>query len=218
MCLAKAFRLVEQTVSTSVAPTLKRAKPAFASEKGGFSLSKRDKALKAKLDKADAKRRRKAAKSAKATKAKSAKATKAKSAKATKAKPAKAKEALHVALEKDIMSSKVFPSLCASSSNSCSSWKTRIQETHVAEANAIAEKKASLLAAKEEAIALEVENKRLAQAARFAPFEGMKVMQPKQEADNMFGSRRSSKKVSKRRSKRRKLTPEELALQASLFM
>ena len=206
MCLAKAFRLVEHTVSTSVAPTFKRAKPAFASEEGGFSLSKRDKALKAKLDKAAAKRRKKAAKAAKATKA----------AKAAKA--AKAKEALHVALEKDMVSSKVFPSLCASSSNSCSSWKTRIEKTRVDEANAIAEKKASLLAAKEEAIALEVENKRLAQVARFAPFEGMKVMHQKHEADDLFGSRRSSKKVSKRSSKRRKLTPEELALQASLFM
>lgn len=192
MCLAKAFRLVKHTVSTSVAPTFKRAKPAFASEEGGFSLSKRDKALKAKLDKA--------------------------AAKAAKAAKAKAKEALHVALEKDMMSSKVFPSLCASSSNSCSSWKTRIDKTRVDEANAIAEKKASLLAAKEEAIAQEVENKRLDQVARFAPFEGMKVMQPNHEVDDLFCSSRSSKKVSKRSSKRRKLTPEELALQASLFM
>ena len=117
-----------------------------------------------------------------------------------------------------MMSSKVFPSLCASSSNSCSSWKTRIDKTRVDEANAIAEKKASLLAAKEEAIAQEVENKRLDQVARFAPFEGMKVMQPNHEVDDLFCSSRSSKKVSKRSSKRRKLTPEELALQASLFM
>ena len=149
-------------------------------------------------------------------------------------------------LEKAMKSTSKFPSLGEGSSVQVLSWHERIQATRKADAKALAEKKeaqakelaekqeaekkaflekqeaeAKALAEKHEAEAKELmeqeKRNREAYVKRFAPFKGMKMMQRKQTEKDLFLATPSKKKGSKRVSKRRKPTAEELALSASLF-
>ena len=239
--LAKAFGLVKHESSAPKVSMPSRARPVFAPEGEGYQLSKRDKKRKATLAaQAERKRRQKNARAAAKRKLQRSIAKTRQVARARKIENDRKK------LEKAMKSTSKFPSLGGGSSVQVLSWHERVQATRKADAKALVEKKeaeakalvekqvaeAKALVEKQEAEAKalaekhEAETKavmeqekrnREAEAKRFAPFKGMKVMQRKQTEKDLFHATPYPKKGSKRRSKKRKPTAEEMDLTASLF-